>query len=320
MLKPKDFTGDITGCADRQEKPSAGLVAADECFSGRRAGVSSPGGLVCLEVGRKEKMMATKASLPSAEKAAAVSSTSRPLQAGAKISHRKTAAIVGGLFVVGTVAGIFSGVLTTPILDAPDYLSAVAANESLLVLGALLVLVMGFPLAMIPVLLFPIFRQYNEPLALGAVVFRGVLEAVTYMIIVLCWLSLIPLSQEFGQAGAADAAYFQALGGLLLDGVYWTNHILALVFTIGALMLYWLFWKTRLVPGWLALWGLIGAVFYLAATIANMLDPEHLPLSLGLKWGYLMIPLALQEMVFALWLMVKGFRETAVSALFAPQE
>ena len=222
-------------------------------------------------------------------------------------ANRSTSVIVGVLFIVGTVVGISSGIVTGPVLGVSDYLAAVAANESSIVLGALLVLVMGFPLAMIPVMMFPIFRKYSEPLALGAVVFRGVLEAVTYMIIASCWLLLIPVSQEFVNANASDAATFQSLGFFLTQAVYWTEHILALVFTIGALMLYWLFYKTKLIPNWLALWGFIGAILYFAAPIFNMFDPQHPALSLGVKWGNLMAPLAIQEMVFALWMIIKGF-------------
>ena len=253
--------------------------------------------------------MTTKVSLQSTEKS---TTTSKASSSSKVSSNRKTAVIVGVLFIIGTVAGVLSGIFTLPILGAPDYLREVTANESQIVAGALLILVMGFPLAMIPVMMFPIFKKYNEPLALGAVVFRGVLEAVTYMVMVICYLSLIAVSQEFVKAGAADAAYIQALGTLLKQAVYWTEHILALVFTIGAAMLYWLFWKTKLIPGWLALWGFIGALLYFAAPIANMFDPLHLPLSLGVKWGYLMIPLAIQEMVFALWLIVKGFNRAVV--------
>ena len=261
--------------------------------------------------------MSVRGSLQTTEKAPMMRQASSRSKGN---TYRKTAVTVGILFIIGTVAGIFSGVLTAPILDAPNYLNEVSANESQLVLGALLVLVMGFPLAMIPVVMFPIFRKYNEPLALGAVVFRGVLEAMAYILMVLCWLVLIPLSQEFVNAGAQDAAHWQALGSVLMDGVYWINHILALVFTIGAAMLYWLFWKTKLIPSWLALWGFFGAILYFAAPIANMLDPARLPLTLGVKWGYLMIPLAIHEMVSALWLIVKGFDGTAVTALLTPQQ
>ena len=225
-------------------------------------------------------------------------------------TYRSTAIIVGVLFIIGTVAGIFSGIVTGPVLGDSDYLVAVAANESSIVLGALLVLVMGFPLAMIPAMMFPIFRKYNEPLALGAVIFRGVLEAVTYMVIAICWLMFIPVGQAFLNAGAADAATFQAMGNFIKQAVYWTEHLLALVFTIGALMLYWLFYKTKLIPSWLALWGFIGAILYFAAPVLNLFDPQHPALSLGVKWGNLMAPLAIQEMVFALWMIIKGFNSS----------
>ena len=231
-----------------------------------------------------------------------------------QINYRKTATIVGVLFIIGTVAGISSGVVTGPVLGDADYLAAVAANESSIVLGALLVLVMGFPLAMIPAMMFPIFRKYNEPLALGAVIFRGVLEAVTYMVIATCWLLLIPVGKEFVNAGAADALTFQALGTVITKAVYWTEHLLALVFTIGALMLYWLFFKTKLIPNWLSLWGFVGAILYFAAPVLNLFDPQHPALSLGVKWGNLMAPLAIQEMVFALWMIIKGFNTDALDA------
>lgn len=231
-------------------------------------------------------------------------------------TNRKVAIIVGVLFIIGTVAGILSGVVTGPVLTASDYLTKVAANENNIALGALLVLVMGFPLAMIPVVMFPIFKRQNETLALGAIVFRGVLEAVTYMVIATSWLLLIPISQEFVKAGVVDAITFQALGTFITQEVYWTEHILALVFTIGALMLYWLFYKTKLIPGWLSIWGLIGAILYFVAPIANMFDSQRLALSLGIKWGNLMAPLAIQEMVFALWLIFKGFNQSAIASLF----
>jgi hypothetical protein len=230
-------------------------------------------------------------------------------------TNRSTSVIVGILFIIGTVAGISSGIVTGPVLGASDYLAAVVANESSIVSGALLILVMGFPLAMIPVMMFPIFRKYNEPLALGAVVFRGVLEAVTYMVIASCWLLLISVGQAFVSAGAAaDAAAFQAVGDFIKQAVYWTEHLLALVFTIGALMLYWLFYKTKLIPNWLSLWGFVGAILYFAAPVLNLFDPLHPALSLGVKWGNLMAPLAIQEMVFALWMIIKGFNPPSIES------
>lgn len=227
-----------------------------------------------------------------------------------EVTNRKTAVLVGILFIIGTGAGILSGVFTLPILDDPDYLATIAANATPLIIGAIMVLVMGFALAMIPALLFPIFKKYNEVLALGAVIFRGVLEAVTYIGIVICWLLLISLSQAYAQATASDASFFQALGALLWEAADWIGLILAIVFSLGALMIYYLFYKSRLIPRWLSGWGLIGAILYLATPLLTMFDPQHPPLSLDSGVGILMAPLALQEMVLAVWLIVKGFNHS----------
>ncbi len=213
-------------------------------------------------------------------------------------TYRKTSISVGVLFIIGTVAGILSVVVTGSILNDPDYLIKISANENQIIIGALLVLIMGFSLAMVPVLLFPIFKKYNESLALGAVIFRGALEAVTYIAIVICWLLLIVLSQEYVKAGTPAESYFQTVGILLQEAGGWFGHILSMVFSIGALMIYYLFYQSKLIPRWLALWGLIGAVLYLAQPLLAMF---------GSTFDVLFAPLALQEMVLAIWLIVKGF-------------
>lgn len=88
-------------------------------------------------------------------------------------SYRKTAVIVGVLFLIGDIAGILSAVVSGPLLNASNYLTIVPANENQIVVGSFLLLVMGFALALIPVVALPIFKRYNEVLALGYVVFRG---------------------------------------------------------------------------------------------------------------------------------------------------
>jgi len=222
-----------------------------------------------------------------------------------KTNPNKTARIVGVLFIIGTVAGILSVVVTGSILADPEYLMKVSANGTQIIIGALLVLTMAFALAMVPVMLFPIFKKYNEALALGAVVFRGALEAVIYIAVVICWLLLIILSQEYVKAGAPDASYFQTLGTLLLEAANWFGYIISIVFSIGALMIYYLFYQTKLIPRWLSLWGLIGAVIYLAQPILAMF---------GSELDILFAPLALQEMVLAVWLIVKGFNSSVIAS------
>ena len=212
-------------------------------------------------------------------------------------TNQNVARIVGILFIVGTVSGILSVVFTQPILGSSAYLTKISSNPSQLILGALFVLIMGFALAMVPVMLFPIFRHYNEPLALGAILFRGALEAVAYIAIAAGWLLLVPLSQAFAAAGTFNTSAFEAMGLLLLESTSWMNHILAIVFSLGALMIYSLFYQSRLIPRWLSIWGLVGGTLYLAVPLLGMF---------GMELGFLMAPLGLQEMVLAVWLIVKG--------------
>ena len=124
-------------------------------------------------------------------------------------TSRKTAIIVGVLYIIGTVTGVLSLVFAGPILDDPDYLLKVSANENQITTGALLVLMMGLALALVPVMMFPILKKHHEGLAVGYVVFRGALEAVCYIGMSISWLLLIVVSQEYVQAGASDASYFQ---------------------------------------------------------------------------------------------------------------
>jgi len=220
-------------------------------------------------------------------------------------THKTAARIVGVLFIIGTAAGILSVVFGASILDDADYLVKISENENQMVLGAFSVLVMGLALAMIPVVMFPIFRKYNETLAVGYVVFRGALEAVAYILIVLSWLLLITVSQEYVKAGTPDASHFQTLGALLQEAGVWIDPILGLTFCLGALMFYYLWFKSRLIPRWLSGWGLIGAAISLAAALINMFGPSA---------EYLEFPLALNEMVLALWLIVKGFNSSAIAS------
>jgi hypothetical protein len=218
----------------------------------------------------------------------------------------KIARIVGALFVVGTVSGILSAVFTGSILGASDYLVQVSAHKTQIITGAFFVLLMGLSLAMVPVMMFPIFKKQNEALALGAVVFRGPLEAATYILMVVSWLLLIVVSQEYVSAGAVDAFQFQTLGTLLLKANDTINPVLEIVFSLGAVMFYYLFYQSKLIPRWLSGWGLIGAVVYLAAGVMALF---------GTELGILLAPLGVQEMVMAVWLVVKGFDSSAIVAL-----
>ena len=206
-------------------------------------------------------------------------------------ADRRAAVWIGVLYIIGTVALVLSVVVTDAVLAGPAYLAQVAAQPNQLAIGALLVLLAGFALAMVPVVFWPVGKRYNETLAMGYVVFRGAIETVIYIVGALGWLLLIALSTE---PDAAPLAGFVRTA----ETVIW-EQVGAIPFVLGALMFYVLLYQSRLVPRWLSTWGLVGAALYIVAPLGSMF---------GLSLGFFMAPLALQEMVMAVWLIAEGLQ------------
>jgi hypothetical protein len=229
---------------------------------------------------------------------------------GPRGANRITATIVGVLYIIGTVAGILSLVFTGPILEKQDYLAQVSAHPDQIVIGSLFVLTMGMALVMVPVIVFPVLKRYNEVLAIGYVVFRGALEGVIYLVLVIGWLSLTLISQGYVNATPAEAFYFQSLGDFVLGAHDQIGHVLTIVFILGAMMFYYVLYRSSLVPRWLSGWGLLAAIPYFVSgvlglfSILNPMSSVHM---------VLVLPLAVQEMVLAVWLIVKGFNSSSVN-------
>jgi hypothetical protein len=137
-------------------------------------------------------------------------------------SSKKTATMVGVLYIIGTVTGVLSVLFTGSILDGPDYLVNISANANQVVLGSLLVLTMGLALAVVPVVAFPVLREQNETLALGYVIFRGAIETVTYIAVIgLCSLG----SSRKREVASEFCSERSIRGG---DWVGWLFHIQAI--------------------------------------------------------------------------------------------
>ncbi len=217
-------------------------------------------------------------------------------------TDRKIALAVGLFYIIGTVAGVLSVVVSSPLLDASDYLAEISAHEPQMITAALCVLIMGLSLAMVPIVAFPVLKRQNEALALGYIVFRGALEAGTYIIVVISWLLLVPISQEYVQA--SDVSSFEMLGTALVETGDNAGTIVSLIFPLGALMFYYLLYRSKLIPRWLSAWGIIAVFFYVAAALLDLFDVVEAD---STTYILLNMPMALQEMVMAVWLIVKGF-------------
>lgn len=224
-------------------------------------------------------------------------------------SNRKTAITVGVFYILATVAGILSAVFG-PDTDALDYLAKLTANQNRVMTGALLEFTMAVMIVGISIYLYPILNKYYETLASGYVVFRTI-EVVILAFCAISLLILLTLSQDFVFAGTPDNSWFQTSGNLLLAVREWGGGVFsAIVFSLSALILNFILYRSLLIPRWLSGWGLIGATLYLVSGFLPLFG--HDPRSTI----YLLMEafLGVWEMVFAVWLIVKGFNPSAITS------
>ena len=226
-------------------------------------------------------------------------------------TNKRTARIVGVLFIAATVVSILGTLIFLgPPLDDPDYLVNVSANENQVVIGVLLEIIAAGAVAGTGITLFPIFKKHNEALALGYAAGRTV-EGVFIIVSAIGALLLLTLSREY-VAGAPDASHFQTLGTVLRAERDW-NFLVGpnLVFSLNALMLSYMLYRSRLVPRWLSVWGLVGAPLILAATLLRVFGVITLFSPIA---ALLALPIAVFEMVLAVRLIVKGFNSSAIAS------
>jgi hypothetical protein len=228
---------------------------------------------------------------------------------GAKTStvaqDRGIARIAGALFIIATAASLLS-VAFLGSVGTPDYLTKIAENEGQVALGVLLRFIAAFGSAAIAISLYPVLRRYRRGPAVGAVGFR-VIEGTFYALGAVSVLLLLTLSQEFVKTGAADPGYFSTSGTLLKALDDWAGLAGVFAFYVGGLLYYRVFYQTRLIPRWLAAWGAGGV---LLGAVAALLILFGVTGSMSTTQIVLNVPIGIQEIVLAVWLIVKGFNHS----------
>jgi len=217
---------------------------------------------------------------------------------------RRYAVAAGILLLVADVAGVLNVALSHVLRDSPDFIGAVPDHATELGLAALFVFVMGAAGAGVSVALYPVLRQLNPALAIGAVAFRTA-EGVIWMACAGILMSIVSLGRQ--AVGAGDPAWYGNAARLLVDELDQINLAGLLVFSLGAICYYYAFFSSRLLPRWLSGLGLLGTALWIGgvawAIVAHSQD-----------YSQFVAPLGLQELIFALWLIFAGFREPGLAS------
>ena len=217
-------------------------------------------------------------------------------------TFRTTATVVGIVYLAGFVVGIGGNILIQSILGAPNHLSTVFANSMMVAIGAILWLMAVAGDAAHGVLMFPVLKQHSERMAFGYLAAR-IVDAVFIAIMVLFLLIQIPLGSEYLKAAASNSAFLQSLSTVSVQASQYAYQIGMSTLGVAGLMLCYMLYRTKLVPRWIAVWGLAGYAIILCGMLSRIMGSGLGDVS--------SIPGGLWEVFVGVWLIVKGFNSSA---------
>jgi hypothetical protein len=223
-------------------------------------------------------------------------------------THKPAARAFGIFFIIAFLSYGIGGALIESIVAVPDFLSNVYANQTEIVVGVILMaIVHSFVNIGLPIIMLPILEPYSKRLAFGYL--SAAIMATTILAVgTIFLLLLIPLSDEYVNAGSAAAPYFETMGNLLKQGGFYGYHMGMALWAIGGLLFVYVLYISKLIPRPLSLWGIIGYICLLAGSILEIFGHN------GVVEMVSVIPGGLFEITLSIWLIVKGFSSSAIDS------
>lgn len=225
-----------------------------------------------------------------------------PTSTPVRREERPTAITVGLLYILATVAGV-----TAAAINAPTDLEAMAGDRAAVLGTALGIVVMQVSVVGVAVMLYPLLVRdgtstLTRGMATGYLASR-LLEGSLYLVSAVVLTAMLTLSERLADP-STDATAAGSIGSVTLAAYEYAHVAAQTAFILGAVLLYWLLYVSGRVPQWLSLWGLASApLFLVAGFLLPFTDDPNSAIA-----TVLYAPLAVQEMVLAGWLIVRGFR------------
>jgi Domain of unknown function (DUF4386) len=224
---------------------------------------------------------------------------------------RKTAMIGGALYLLTFASSIPARFwFLDPVRSDADYILGPGADTRVLA-GGVLDMVNALACIGTAVVLFRVLKRQNETLALGFVTSR-LLEAAIISIGVVSLLSVVTLRQDLAGAAGTDADALRTVGASLVADYEWSfvlgPNVMA---AVNALLLGSLMYRSGLVPRAIPLMGLVGAPLLLASVTGIIFGTHDLDAGLHVIAG---APIFFWELSLGLWLVVKGFKPSPITA------
>ena len=230
-------------------------------------------------------------------------------------SPRTIATVTGVLFLITFITSIPAAfVFYPPVLNDPTYIVSAGADMGVKV-GALLEVLLVVANIGTAVVLYPLLKRQHEAVALGYVTAR-VVESTVIAVGIISLLSVVSLRQAFAGAAGADAAALVPVGSALV-AVHDATFLLGPGFLAplgNGILLGSLMYRSGLVPRGMAMLGLIGGPLLIASFVGVLFGVYE---QVSLPSAIATIPEFLWELSLGIYLIVKGFQPSPITAAYA---
>lgn len=226
---------------------------------------------------------------------------------------QKSGRILGFLFLLTVLAGAtgtaFRG-LGGAEANSTAFLEEIMQHMGQMKLAISLDILASAIAVGIALFVFAFIKKYDQRLANAYLTIAG----INFTIIVvsnIIHVSLLSLSEEFAVTSAATTDHFTTLAKVLYDAYYWTHFLMLILYSLGGSVLYYFLFKTKLVPGWLSVWGILASIVVFCGGAFQLADIK--------VSGLLFVQNGIYVLTFIAWLLIKGFnpmytRELEVNA------
>ena len=221
--------------------------------------------------------------------------------------------LFGLFFIIAFISYGTGSVMVESLTTAPDFLADLYANRSTLVTaGVLMAVVHTFVNIALPVLMLPILKPYNQNLTYGY--FGLAITATSVLAVgVILLLMLIPLGEAYVVSAPEMDTHYQTLAGLLRAGSTVSYHLGMTLWALGGLMFCGVLYQSRLLPGFMPIWGGFGYVVLAAGSVSELFTHSDLVEIISV------IPGGLFEITLSIWLIIRGFNRAAPNAVSHPK-
>ncbi|MFH0767873.1 MAG: DUF4386 domain-containing protein [Bacillota bacterium] len=209
---------------------------------------------------------------------------------------RKDSIIIGLLFIIAMIGSLLGGTIIEGVIATDGYLETLLDNSLGLMVGVILEITNGIAVIGIAVILYKYIKELNERLAVGYTGLR-IIEAISCVFAAVVAMSFITLSKNFS---AIDSANLNVIENVIYG---FRSDILGLLvpifFSFSGLILYYVLYKTKLVPRFISIWGIIAVVLIFSMNVFGISGNIQILFAL---------PIITNELFLGFYLIFRGFK------------